>query len=57
MSCSGRRCLPHNRTGLDVSLSFSADSHESRFDRGGSLDDYQVLLSISSGSEGGSRIW
>ncbi|WP_077531097.1 hypothetical protein [Vreelandella utahensis] len=47
----------HNRTGLDVNLSFSADRHESRFNRGGSLDDYQVLLSISSGSEGGSRIW
>ncbi|MFO7788387.1 MAG: hypothetical protein R6W87_11580 [Halospina sp.] len=47
----------HNRTGLDVNLSFSADRHESRFDRGGALDDYRVLLSISSGSEGGSRIW
>ncbi|PAU80394.1 hypothetical protein CK501_08070 [Halovibrio salipaludis] len=47
----------HNRTGLDVNLSFSADRHESRFNRGDSLDDYQVLLSISSGGEGGSRIW
>lgn len=47
----------HNRTGLDVNLSFSADRHESRFNRGRSLDDYQVLLSISSGNGGGSRIW
>ena len=47
----------HNRTGLDVNLSFSADRYESRLNRGGSLDDYQVLLSISSGGEGGSRIW
>ena len=46
-----------NRTGLDVNLSFSADRHESRVNPDGSLDDYQVLLSISSNGDGASRIW
>lgn len=47
----------HNRAGLDINLSFSADRHESRLNSGGGLDDYQVLLSISSGEQGASRIW
>ncbi len=47
----------HNRSGLDVNLSFSADRHESRIHPGGGLDDYQVLLSISSNGDGASRIW
>lgn len=46
-----------NRSGLDVNLSFSADRHESHINPGGGLDDYQVLLSISSNGDGASRIW
>ncbi|MGM0451497.1 MAG: hypothetical protein ACQERE_11750 [Pseudomonadota bacterium] len=47
----------HNRSGLDVNLRFSADRHESDFNPGGGLDDYRVLLSISSNGDGASRIW
>ncbi|XOZ34452.1 hypothetical protein ACMDCT_04275 [Halomonadaceae bacterium KBTZ08] len=40
-----------NRTGLDINLSFSADRHRSHLDSNAGLDDYQVLLSISSGND------